>query len=191
MIRRAFRHFSGILAPRPHLLAAIRPEPGSTPTGPPLPPSAAAPLPEWLREWQRIPRLELTPEGLAGHGDPRQRSIAASIFQRIDDSTPFTFRYLGGSQPGRVRRVLPVQLFGLDDSGHCCCRGDSAAALPGPATGAPIFLLAWCLSRNAPRTFRLDRMHTSPAMPPPPTSATTSPCQSPRSTPPSRPQANP
>ena len=167
MLCRAFRLISGILAPPPDLSAAIPPEHGSPPSGPPLPPPVEDPLPEWLREWQRIPRLEVTPEALALHGDLHQRAIAASIFHRIDDYTPFTFRYLGGSQPGRIRRVLPVQLFGLDDSGHRGSHGDSVANLPGPGDGAPIYLLAWCLSRNAPRTFRLDRMQASPALPPP------------------------
>ena len=81
--------------------------------------------------------------------DPDQRELAAQILQRMRSGTPFTFQYLGGSEPGTRRQVLPVMLFTTDD--------DTNPASCQPELG-PIYLLAWCQSRNAPRTFRLDRM---------------------------------
>jgi len=160
MIRRTFFHLlSGFLLPRPDLLAAKLPKPALPPLGTMLPPAAELSDPEWLREWRRIPRLEIAPKDLPDHNDPHQRSIAADIFPCIHHGTPFTFRYLGGSEPGLVRQVLPVLLFRLDYFGYCHEHREDPADVPDPAV-VPIYLLAWCLSRNAPRTFRLDRMQT-------------------------------
>ena len=71
--------------------------------------------------------------------DPQERDLAALILQRIRTGCPFDFHYFGGSEPGKPRRVLPVQVF--------------TTALDGTLRGAgdpnPLYLLAWCQARNA------------------------------------------
>ena len=157
MIRRSFvQLLSGMFFPRPDRRAALLPIPAPTPSAPLLP-AAAIPEPPWLREWRRIPRLDIAPQDLPGHNDAHQRLVAEGVFSRIHHGTPFTFRYLGGSQPGVVRQVLPVQLFCLDDYSYFYPRCEDPADIPDPDV-VPIYLLAWCLTRNAPRTFRLDRI---------------------------------
>jgi len=158
MIRRTFfQLFSGILLPNPDQLAAKSPAPAWMPLRPILQPTAENSQPEWLREWKRIPRLEIAPDDLPDRSDDHQMSIAASLFQHIHNGRPFSFRYLGGSQPGLVRQVLPVQLFSLDHFSFFYPRCEDSADIPDPDV-APIYLLAWCLTRNAPRTLRLDRI---------------------------------
>ena len=152
-----FRLLSGIFRPSPDLLATKSPPPASTPSGPSLPPAAEIPQPEWLQEWVGIPRLEIAPDHLPNHSDAHQRLVAEGIFPRIHNGTPFTFRYLGGSQPGVLRQVLPVQLFCLDYFSYFYPRCEDPADIADPDV-VPIYLLAWCLSRKAPRTFRLDRI---------------------------------
>ena len=165
MIRRTFfQLFSGLLLPPTNLLAAIPSIPALPPMGPMLPPAAEITQPEWLGEWRRIPRLEIAPEDLPDHNDPHQRALAEDIFPRIRNGTPYTFRYLGGSQPGGVRTVLPVQLFRLDYFSYFYYRCDDPADIPDPDV-VPFYLLAWCQARNAPRTFRLDRMRAISNLP--------------------------
>jgi hypothetical protein len=113
--------------------------------------------PEWLRDWLRIPRLEIREDDLPHISDSHQRALAAEIFMRIRVGRPFAFRYLGGSTPGEIRRVLPTSLFGLDIASHYQFLVDAPTEFPEPADG-PLYLLAWCQHRNAPRTFRLDRI---------------------------------
>jgi predicted DNA-binding transcriptional regulator YafY len=80
--------------------------------------------------------------------EPRERDLAALILQRIRSGNSFDFHYFSGSEPGKLRKVLPVLLF--------------TTALDGMPSGVgtpnPIYLLAWCQLRNAPRTFSLNRM---------------------------------
>ena len=118
---------------------------------------ALNPDPEWLREWHRIPRLEIREDELSHYGDGHQRDIAAVILPRIRAGAAFAFRYLGGSMPGEIRRVLPTSLFRLDFPSRNQGLAHDPGDIPEPAD-SPIYLLAWCLSRNAPRTFRLDRI---------------------------------
>lgn len=106
------------------------------------------PDPEWLRDWLRLPRLPVLSDDLPQIAEPQERDLAALIIQRIRSGIPIDFRYFGGSEPGKPRQVLPVQLFTTAPDGM-----PSGADDPNP-----IYLLAWCQSRNAPRTFRLDRM---------------------------------
>ncbi|MBN8457535.1 MAG: hypothetical protein J0M04_06845 [Verrucomicrobia bacterium] len=75
----------------------------------------------------------------------------------IRSGRAFAFRYSGGSAPGDSRRALPTSLFGLDLASHYQFLVDDPGEIPEPADG-PLYLLAWCQTRNAPRTFRLDRM---------------------------------
>jgi hypothetical protein len=70
---------------------------------------------------------------------------------------PFAFRYLGGSEPGPIRRVLPTWLFYLDYFTHYQFVEEDPSEIP-DFDDSPLFLQAWCQSRNAPRTFRLDRI---------------------------------
>jgi len=165
MIRRTFvQLISGMLLPCPQLLAGIVAKP-TLPQLEAMPrlPAGIADIadPEWLREWKKIPRLELAPEDLTDHGDPHQQALAADIFPCIQNGMPFTFCYQGGSEPGVVRQVLPVQIFILDYFSYYYQRCDDPVEIPDPDI-VPIYLLAWCLTRNAPRTFRLDRMHETP-----------------------------
>ena len=76
---------------------------------------------------------------------------------RIRGGRSFAFYYLGGSTPGEIRRVLPTSLFGLDLASHYQFLVDDPTEFPEPADG-PLYLLAWCEHRKAPRTFRLDRI---------------------------------
>jgi hypothetical protein len=59
--------------------------------------------------------------------------------------------------PGEIRRVLPTSLFRLDFPSRNQGLAHDPGDIPEPPD-SPIYLLAWCLSRNAPRTFRLDRV---------------------------------
>ncbi|MEI7956506.1 MAG: hypothetical protein WCJ66_15170 [Verrucomicrobiota bacterium] len=158
MIRRTFLQlFSGILLPNSDQLAAKSPAPAWMPLRPILQPTAEISHPEWLREWKRIPRLEIAPDDLPDRSDDHQMSIEARLFQHIHNGRPLFFRYLGGSQPGLVRQVLPVQLFSLDHFSYSYLRCEDSTGIP-DLDVAPIYLLAWCLTRNAPRTSRLDRI---------------------------------
>lgn len=125
---------------------------------------ASNPDPEWLREWQRIPRLEVREDDLPHHHDQHQRNLAAMVLRHIRGGTPFVFRYLGGSSPGEIRRVLPTSLFCLDLISHFQFLMCASGEIPEPADG-PLYLLAWCQHRNAPRTFRLDRIMPLPRRP--------------------------
>lgn len=67
--------------------------------------------------------------------DPHELDLAILILQRIRSSGPIDFRYLS-------------LLFTTAPN----------AIPPGAGDTNPPYLLTWCLVRNAPRTFRLDRM---------------------------------
>lgn len=80
--------------------------------------------------------------------DSHERELATHILQQIRTGNSLNFQYFGGSEPGKTRQVLPVLLFTTAVDDLPCGVGDPN----------PIYLLAWCLLRNAPRTFRLDRI---------------------------------
>lgn len=165
MIRRTFvQLISGMLLPSPQLLAGLAAKPALPPLEAMSRPPADVSAPAWLREWKKIPRLEIAPDDLPDHRDPHQRALAADIFPCIHNGIPYPFCYMGGSEPGLVRKVLPVQLFILDYFSYYYQRCDDPGEIPDPDI-VPIYLLAWCLTRNAPRTFRLDRMHKTPQHP--------------------------
>ena len=104
-----------------------------------------------------MPRVEMREDDLPHLHDPCQRNLAAVILPRIRSGRSFAFRYLAGSSPGEIRRVLPTSLFRLDPASHCqfLVGGVGGIAM---LTDTPLYLLAWCQTRNAPRTFRLDRI---------------------------------
>ncbi len=118
---------------------------------------AAIQHPEWLQEWREIPKLEVFAKDLPDHEDPHQRALGEVILGHIGEGRPFTFRYVGGSEPGAVRTVLPTLLFCLDYLSYYEFRIDDRGDIPyGPQM--PIYLLGWCQTRQAARYFRLDRM---------------------------------
>jgi hypothetical protein len=150
MIRRTFfQLLSGLTIPPPRWCTEhLQPTAGLVPK-PVLPsPANPSPDPEWLTEWLRLPRLPLLWDDLAEILDLDERSLVALILVSIRLGEPFNFQYFGGSEPGKHRHVLPVLLFttALDDMPY------------GAGDPNPIYLLAWCQSRHAPRTFRLDRV---------------------------------
>lgn len=152
MIRRTFFHLlAGIPLPGLRWHEGLFPKSIGYPAKPaPFPSSNDTPDPEWLQEWLRLPRLPVVSADLPLIGVPQERDLVALILQRIRSGSPFDFRYFGGSEPGKLRRVLPVLVFttALDDMP--CGAGDPNS----------LYLLAWCQSRAAPRTLRLDRMQS-------------------------------
>ena len=151
MIRRSFfQSLVAALLPGPVLAAAKLAQPPCEQTARALHNSAPVEDPEWLKEWQRLPRLPLIPEDFSVIPNLEERSLVALILVSIGLGEPFQFQYLGGSEPGKHRRVLPVMLFTISRDGESL----------GMGTPNPIYLLAWCQTRRAPRTFRLDRMDT-------------------------------
>ena len=123
-------------------------------TEPSISPWVSETDPEWLTDWLRLPRRPLLREDLQQIPVPGQRQLAAQILRRMRSGTPFPFLYFGGSDPGTRRQVLPVMLFTT-----------AADTAPCQSELGPVYLLAWCQSRNAPRTFRLDRMRTDALSP--------------------------
>ena len=164
MIRRSFfQTLAAVLLPQPFLAAAKPVQPGCEPPARTLLHPAPVLDPDWLREWREIPKLEIFAKDLPDHDDPHQRALGDVILRHIGEGRPFTFRYTGGSEPGAVRTVLPTLLFSPD---FCPYRMyyDDPTELPDPSA-PPIYLLGWCQTRQAARTFRLDRMEmvkTSP-----------------------------
>ncbi len=169
MIRRSFfQTLAAALLPQPVIAAAKTVQPGCEPSARALQNPAPIQDPEWLQEWREIPKLEVFAKDLPYHEDPHQRELGEIILRHIGEGTPFTFRYTGGSDPGALRTVLPTLLFYPDYWNYYQSRVDD----PGEITDAaqmPIYLLGWCQTRQAARTFRLDRM----AQTPPPSSRIT------------------
>ena len=156
MIRRTFfQSLGAALLPRP-LLADAEPAQAIGLTLAETAPPTPIENPEWLREWREIPKLEVFAKDLLEHENPHERAIATVILDQIQSGKPFTFRYYGGSEPGSVRAVLPTLLFFPD---FCPFRMgyEDPTELPDPSE-IPMYLLGWCQTRQAARTFRLDRM---------------------------------
>jgi hypothetical protein len=157
MIRRSFfQTLAAALLPQPVIAAARTLQPGCKPPVCTLHNPAPIQDPEWLQEWREIPKLEVFAKDLPYHQDPHQREFGEIILRHIGEGTPFTFRYNGGSEPGAVRTVLPTLLFSPDFCPYRMCYEDPTG-LPDPSE-VPIYLLGWCQTRQAARTFRLDRM---------------------------------
>jgi hypothetical protein len=157
MFRRSFfQTLAAALLPRPILATAKTVQPGCEPPARTLHHPAPVMDPEWLREWREIPKMEIFAKDLPDHDDPHQRAVAADILDHIQSSRPFTFLYHGGSEPGAFRTVLPTLLFFPDFCPYRMCYEDPTE-LPDPSEVA-IYLLGWCQTRQAARTFRLDRM---------------------------------
>lgn len=157
MIRRSFfQTLAAALVPRPVIASTKTVQPACELSARASHSPASIQDPEWLQEWRKIPKLEIFAKDLAFHEDANQRDLGEIILRHIAGGTPFTFRYTGGSEPGAVRIVLPTLLFAPEFCPHRMCFEDSTE-LPDPSE-TPIYLLCWCQTRQAARTFRLDRM---------------------------------
>jgi predicted DNA-binding transcriptional regulator YafY len=157
MIRRSFfQTLAAAVFPQPFLAAAKPLQPTCEPFASALRHPAHVLDPDWLREWREIPKLEIFAKDLPADDDPPQRALGDVILRHIGEGRPFTFLYHGGSEPGAVRTVLPTLLFAPDFCPYRMCYEDPTE-LPAPSE-TPIYLLGWCQTRHAARTFRLDRM---------------------------------
>lgn len=147
--RTFFQLLTGLAIPLPPWNTQRSPSSaGSVPIlGPPTPRNDLTD-PEWLKEWLSLPRLPVLSDNLPRILDSHERELAALILQRIRSGRPIDFHYFGGSEPGKPRQVLPVMVFTTAADGMPSDAGDPN----------PLYLLSWCLVRNGPRTFRLDRM---------------------------------
>lgn len=105
--------------------------------------------PAWLTAWLRLPRLPIMPDHLPHFAEFRRAEfeLSCSILSHIQSGKPLTFTYHGGTEPETRRRVLPTFLYATP----------SNIAHP-ELSHEPLYLLAHCLTRKAPRTFRLDRI---------------------------------
>ncbi len=150
MIRRSFFHLlSAAFYPRP---VWNSPRPGEVLHPNPAPQATAASAttidPESLLAWLRLPRLPLIPESFSVIPDVNESTLVVVLLVSIGLGEPIQFKYFAGSEPGRSRRVLPVLVFTTSRCEPTC----------GVGTLNPIYLLGWCQTRHAARTFRLDRM---------------------------------
>lgn len=116
-------------------------------------PSAATASPESPPDrpgsWLSLPRLPLMRQHLKSLGETRATDcfVAALAMERIRTGKALGFFYQGGSEPGSFRVVLPVLLFTVPIH----------AGAP-DLKREPVYLLAHCRTRQAARTFRLDRI---------------------------------
>lgn len=105
--------------------------------------------PAWLTAWLRLPRLPVLRDQLPQIGADREIEwyLASLALSRIGSGKSIDFTYHGGFEPGTFREVVPMFLYAVP----------SNLADPDLAR-EPLYLLAHCLHRKAPRTFRLDRI---------------------------------
>ena len=157
MIRRTFfQTLAAALLPQQVIATAKTVQPVCEPPARTFHHPAPVMDPDWLREWREIPKMEIFAKDLPDHADPHQQALGYVILRHIGEGGPFTIRYTGGSEPGAFRTVLPTLLFSPDFCPYRMCYEDPTE-LPDPSE-VPIYLLGWCQTRQAARTFRLDRM---------------------------------
>ena len=104
--------------------------------------------PSALEAWRRLPMLPLVDfksYSSVARSD-REQFLGRMILGHIGSQTHFEFGYLGGSEPGSTRRVHPILFFR---------KFEKASDHSDPP---PIYLLAFCHTRQQARTFRLDRI---------------------------------
>jgi hypothetical protein len=105
-----------------------------------------------LLAWKRLPMQPLvSPDDLPVFPNPQH--LVGFMLLLYGTQIDIGFRYSGGSQPGADRLVRPILLF----------RKIDPKLDPGAQSNAPVYLLAFCRTRNEPRTFRLDRMLSMPS----------------------------
>lgn len=111
-------------------------------------------LENFLLEWQRLPMQPIpTVEDIPKNVTPFEREIATSLLSVMREGVAdFHFTYQGGSEPGTTRQVQPILLFQ---------KFEFAYDLP---ERFHLYLLAFCQSRQAARTFRLDRIRSAAAI---------------------------
>ena len=117
-------------------------------------PSAPSPVPcdsssaRDLLQWQRLPVRPIPSIHAIPAGASRPNKDLVTLFLTVRQQAVREFRTIaqGGSTAATVRRILPVLLFrkfeilyDVPDHSH-------------------VYLLAFCQTRQAPRTFRLDRI---------------------------------
>jgi len=146
-------------ASRPDALA-VPPEPATVPHSPLLEAWLKQPRQpldleylDWATEYARNElHHELTaPEGSRAMADAyrarlREIDLARQLLPRLRHGGPVHFSYHGGSSPGTSRTALPTMLFTVPD--------EWCIEITWPEMD-PIYLLAHCSVRNAPRTFKL------------------------------------
>ncbi len=104
-----------------------------------------------LKAWLRMPMQPIhfekdLPVGIS----EIEREQATDLMDAIGKTESLIqFIYSGGSEPENSRQVLPILLFQKIDPENTDLQAPNIS---------PIYLLAHCQTRNAPRTFRLDRM---------------------------------
>ena len=104
--------------------------------------------PSALEVWRRLamrPLVDFKSFSSVAQSD-REQFLGRMILGRMGSQTHFEFGYLGGSEPGSTRRVQPILLFRKFEM---ACD---------PTIPPPIYLLAFCHTRQQARTFRLDRI---------------------------------
>ncbi len=86
-----------------------------------------------LARWKRLP-----------HGRLQQSDITPEVLRinkALEESTDILITYHGGSESGRSRKILPLELF---------------------KKGGMLYLTAMCRVRSEERVFRLDRLQLPP-----------------------------
>lgn len=101
--------------------------------------------PSGLEAWLRLPMQPLL---AAADVPPACREASAWVFEGMSAGAALSFIYQGGSEPGTRRSAIPVLLFQ---------KIDPSFPEQNPFD-KPVYLFAFCQTRNAPRIFRLDRM---------------------------------
>jgi len=132
--RRFFGELLALLGGSVVALGMKMPPVGAAATAPlptaPLPAPCMQPGPDELDAWRRATRR------LVLHSDdPKQRRLAAAAHA----GARLRVRYLGGTEPGRVREITPGALFTVE-------------GYPG------VYLDAHCHERAAARTFAVERL---------------------------------
>jgi hypothetical protein len=159
MHRRPFLHFLAALLFGGAGRAAT---PARPPAFPALPPKVPARTRTSLDEWLRLPMLPIIDEhGLIQVSEPERPTARRLLGTLLSNERATDFHYLGGSEPGFWRRVLPILLFQKIEPEEPPLP-DAQYAPWDPNDLIPTYLLAWCTRRQSPRTFRLDRIQLDP-----------------------------
>jgi hypothetical protein len=137
------------------LSALIIPAPAFAAAGPGSFPAMTSPddsacsdrrtYPSGLEAWLRLPMQPLL---AVADVPPACREASAWVFEGLSVGVALSFIYEGGSEPGTRRSAIPVLLFQKIDPDFPVQE----------AFDKPVYLFAFCQTRNAPRIFRLDRM---------------------------------
>lgn len=86
--------------------------------------------PEWLREWNELPRRPVRESSDA---------VVGACLDAADRGAPVSLYYHGGSSPGRLRKFSPDLVFQIPGHDHD-------------------YISGYCHLRQAPRILRADRI---------------------------------